>query len=196
MKLALRPLFVVVFLGLLSPANAIPAYQAPLPPTVDLGIANIGQQTQVWCWAAVAQQIISYLRGAPNTPAQCALVAIANGSHPGACCDFPNPSCVKAGSLSQIQGLIAHFGGRFAAHAPPTSPDVLYRTLASGRPIILHVRTGPSTTHVIVLRGMSFERTPFGLQPMLHVNDPLALFPQRMPFHAVAGAWIDAIVVQ
>jgi len=72
---------------------------------------------------------------------------------------------------------------------------VLYHTLASGRPVILHVRSGMSSSHVIVLRGMSFTQTPSGIEPVLHINDPMSYYTQPVLFSQIVGAWIDAIVV-
>lgn len=169
--------------------------QAQLLPPVDIPIANIPQQTQVWCWVAVAQQIIMASRGQANTPPQCALVAAANGAHPAACCNGYNPACVTTGSISQIQGLIHYFGGRTSNYAPPTDPMTLYQTLANRRAVIVQLRTGQSSAHVVVVRGMSFIQTLQGFQPVLHVNDPMAIFTQPVPFSQIAPIWMSAIVV-
>ena len=52
--------------------------QPGLPPPVDIPIQNLSQQTPVWCWAAVAEQIITWRRG--GSPPQCVLVAAAFGA--------------------------------------------------------------------------------------------------------------------
>ena len=70
-----------------------------LPRPVDLGIRNILQETQVWCWAAVAQQISLHLRGPNDTPPQCALVAIAYNAGPEYCCNAPQ-ACLLVGQHS------------------------------------------------------------------------------------------------
>lgn len=168
---------------------------AQTPAPVNIPIANIPQQTQVWCWAAVAQQIIQAARGPANTPPQCALVAMANGAPPGVCCGMGNPQCFVTGSLPQIQMLIARFGGHFSTVAPPTDPMTLYRTLKAGHPIILAVSTGMYSAHVVVLRGMNFLRTPIGVEPVLIVNDPMSYFTQPVPFSRLIGIWRSAIVV-
>jgi hypothetical protein len=170
---------------------------AQVLPPVDLGIQNIPQQTQVWCWAAVAQQIIAAVRGPQSTPPQCALVALAYGAQPGVCCaGFGNPACVRTGSMSQVQALIAAFGGRTSAMAPPTDPMTLYRTLASRRAVILHVRSGMASSHVVVLRGMAFAQNGYGqTEPVLYVNDPMAYFTQPVPFSALMPIWLEALVV-
>lgn len=181
--------FVLVLL-LQIPAAAM----AQVPPPVDLPIPNIPQQTQVWCWAAVAQQIIHATVGPARTPDQCALVAMAYGAHPAMCCNG-NPQCVVTGSLPQIQYLIGQFGGRYSSLAPPADPMTLYRTLASGRAVILLVRSGYAASHVVVLRGMSFVPGPYGYEAVLHINDPMRYYTQPVLFSQLMGIWMGAIVV-
>ena len=184
--------FVLIFSLLLN----MPDLQAqPVPSPVDVPISNIPQDTPVWCWAAVAQQIIMAIRGPQNTPPQCALVATANGAHPGVCCNGYNPACVRTGSIPQIQNLILYFGGRYSIYAPPTDPMTLYSTLASGNAVIVQLRTSQFSSHVVVIRGMSFVVTQSGVQPLLHVNDPMAIITQPVLFTAIAPIWMDAIVV-
>ncbi len=168
-------------------------FDRPLP-VVDLPIRDLPQETQVWCWAAVAQQIIMASRGPQATPPQCALVAIANGAGPEVCCSAPNAQCVRTGSIPQIQGLINQFGGRTSGYAPPTDPMTLYRTLALGHAVIIGVNTGQGG-HVVVARGMSFMQTPYGWEPLVHINDPMAYYTQPVPFRQVARIWVAAIVV-
>jgi hypothetical protein len=165
-----------------------------LPVAVDLRIQNLPQETSVWCWAAVTQQIVLWLRGANQTPPQCALVALANNADPNYCCSFPQ-ACSVTGSLQQIQALIAYFGGRYSAIAPPTDAMTLYRTLAAGHPVIMAVQSSPYSGHVIVIRGMAWSETAAGRQAVLYVNDPLAYFSQAVPFDQVLPYWQAAIVV-
>jgi hypothetical protein len=167
---------------------------AQLPPPVDINIPNIPQQTQVWCWVAVAQQIISASNGG-NSPPQCALVAMANNTHPDVCCVQQHPGCITTGSLQQIQGLILQFGGHVSTLAPPANPMVLYNTLSSGRPIIMSVQSSPFSGHVVVLRGMTWVQTPLGVEAVLHINDPMSFFTQPVPFSALVPYWRAAIVV-
>ncbi|MDZ4777887.1 MAG: papain-like cysteine protease family protein [Alphaproteobacteria bacterium] len=168
----------------------------PIPPPVDLPIQNLRQETQVWCWAAVSQQIIYSLRGQQNTPAQCALVAMANGAEPGVCCNGYNQQCVTTGSLDQIRTLIQQFGGRPSSIAEPTDPMTLYKTLASGHPVIIAIQQqGTQSGHVIVVRGMSFVQTQNGVEPVLHINDPMAVYTQPVPFRQLAQMWKAAIIV-
>jgi hypothetical protein len=163
---------------------------------ISLNINNIPQETAVWCWAAVAQQIILAKNGPANTPPQCAMVALAYGASPQVCCNAygkfnGNQACLKTGSFQQIQGLIAQFGGSFSTLAPPAHPQVLYQTLQQGRPVILALQSTPFSGHVVVLRGMHVV----GNTPVLHINDPMAHFTQPVPFQNLMGFWNAAIVV-
>lgn len=157
---------------------------------VDLRIPNIPQQTQVWCWAAVAQQIITWRTG--SSPPQCALVAFANNAPPGFCCGG-NPQCFVTGHLQQIQFLVSHFGGSISSISPPAGPLPVYNTLASGRAIIMAVRSSPFSGHVVVIRGMSC----IGNNPILHINDPIGwpFFSQPVHFAQIAPVWQAAIIV-
>ncbi len=165
-----------------------------IPPPVDLPIQNIPQETNVWCWAAVSQQIIHASVGASRTPPQCALVGVANGWGTQACCHNPAP-CTRTGSLEEIQSLIQHFGGRSSTIAPPTDPMKIYQTLSNGHAIVLAVQSSPYSGHVVVLRGMAWQPGPQGLEPVLFVNDPMAYFTQPIPFRNISKHWLAAIVV-
>ena len=184
----------VTALVLAAVALAAPAL-AQYPPPVNIPIQNILQETSSWCWAAVAQQIILAAAGSQQTPRQCALVAIANNAPPAVCCSGFNPACVRTGSLEQIQFLIGQFGRHASTIAPPTDPLTLYNTLASNRPIILHIVSGPGTSHVVVLRGMAFIPTPQGVMPVLYINDPMSVFTQPLPYPQLLQLWISAIVI-
>ena len=140
---------ILAFLLCLSP---LPGFAMPRP--VQLGIANLPQETEVWCWAAVAQQIIAHHRGMAYAPPQGALVAVANAAHPEVCCGMANPACVRTGSLPQIAGLIQAFGGRNSRYVLPADPSTLHQTLSMGPPVIMHVATGLMTSHVVVVTGM------------------------------------------
>lgn len=163
-----------------------------LPPPVDLGIPNFHQQTRVWCWAAVAQQIIYKKRG--KSPPQCALVAMARGHYPSFCCPGYR-RCEVQGTLGQIRALIHNFGRRVTEVRPPTGPMALYRMLRAGRPIILALRTSRRSGHVVVLTGMSWVRTGNGMEAILHINDPIGAYPPRTPFRLIRPRWHAAIIV-
>ena len=163
------------------------------PPPVNLGIQNILQESPVWCWVAVSQEIIIYSQG--SSPSQLDLAAIAYNiplqkAH-------SNPKlCIKTGTLKQIRFLISRFGGRYSTINPPTDPFTLYNTLRSGHPIILQIISGTGTYHVIVINGMEWQRTITGqLIPILFVNDPMSIYIQPLPFDTLIRIWSAAIVV-
>lgn len=183
----------LIRLFLLSTLAAPAAAQMQaLPPAVDLGIRNIMQETDVWCWAAVAQQVIVKRKG--KSPPQCALVAMVHGRFPSYCCPHYE-RCAVAGSLRQIQTLIRNFGQRSTTLSPPTDAMSLYRTLRAGHPIILAIRNSQYSGHVVVLTGMTWTNGANGPEAYLHVNDPLRVIPDRMRFQALVPRWQAAIVV-
>lgn len=175
-----------------TPAATL-GFKAMVP--VDLPIPHVRQQTPVWCWAAVAQQIILASNGPDKTPAQCALVAAANGASAPVCCGGYNSACVSTGSLEQIEGLIYQFTARSSSTAAPADPAKLYAALGSGHAVIVGVTMGGNARHVVVVRGMSFAQSPSGPEPMVHVNDPMQPAPQFVPFDRIAPYWQSAIVV-
>jgi hypothetical protein len=159
---------------------------------VDLGIQNIQQQGQAWCWAAAAQQIIAWKTG--RFPQQCEMVAVANGASPSACCPY-HPTCDIPGSMQQIQTLLGMYGRSFSGIAPPAHPNALFQTLSQGQAVIMLVRNSPFSAvgHFVVVRGMGFS--PQG--PVVFLNDPMGWsgFSQPVPFHVLAQFWQAAIVV-
>ncbi len=161
-------------------------------PSVELGIPNIAQDTKVWCWAAVAEQVIRRRRG--YSPPQCALVAMVNGRYPSHCCPHYE-RCAVPGSLAQIQQLIRNFGFRYSALQPPGDALSLYRELRAGRPIIIAIRNSDHSGHVVVLTGMSFADVGRGAEAVLHINDPLASLPPRLLLRDLVPRWAAAIVV-
>lgn len=169
-----------------------------LPPSYSLPIRNIVQQTPVWCWVAVAEQVINYVQGPYSTPPQCALVAIANNVPTSACCGSNgsiNRACIVPGPLTATRDLIQYFSGRPSYIAPPASPQVLYNTLRAGHPVVLELKPGPGTGHVVVLKGMSFRNTRNGPQALVYVNDPLLQLNGPMPYEQLMNMWSRAIVV-
>lgn len=191
--------FLILLLAALAACMSAPSWGqsaqsfGALPPPVDLEIRNIRQETDSWCWAAVAQQVIEKQRG--KSPPQCALVAMANGQMPSFCCSNP-ARCRVAGTLGQIQRLIRNFGQQSTAIAPPTDSHTLYRTLQAGRPIILAIRNSRYDGHVVVLTGMTWYAGEKGPVAVLHINDPLGVIAERLFFDDLLPRWEAAIVVR
>lgn len=168
---------------------------SPLPSSaqsIDLGIINIAQEGQAWCWAAAAQQVVAWKTG--RAPYQCEMVAVANGVHPAVCCPY-NPQCDVPGSMQQIQFLIANYGMSYSQITPPTDPMTLFALLQRRSAVIMFVRNSPYAQigHFVVLRGMAWTHAG----PVVLINDPIGWpgFSQPMPFQALIGYWQAAIVV-
>lgn len=173
-----------------SSVNSHTIQQVPQP--IDLGIQNITQLTNSWCWAATAQQIIYWLTG--SAPPQCQLVANAYNANPNVCCANPNV-CNAPGYMQQIQSLIYAYGGHLSSISPPANPMAVYYTLAQGKAIILFLKTSPYVGHFVVLRGMAWVPTQFGYQPLFYINDPMSYYSQPVAFNQLASIWGAAIVV-
>ena len=71
----------------------------------------------------------------------------------------------------------------------------LYRTLAKGHAVIIGIDVGGGQGHVVVARGMSFYQTPYGWEPLVHINDPEAYYTQPVPYRNIARVWKVAIVI-
>ena len=192
MRLRLLALTLCAAVVLPPAADHAAAEMRALPPPVDLGIRNIRQETDVWCWAAVAQQVITKRKG--QSPPQCALVAMVHGQFPSHCCPHYD-RCAVPGSLGQIQTLIRNFGQRSSTLGPPTDALTLYRSLRAGHPIILAIRNSPYSGHVVVLTGMTWVNGAAGPEAVLHVNDPLMVIPARLAWRDLVPRWRAAIVV-
>ena len=162
--------------------------------TVELPVANLSQQTPVWCWVTVAQQIIAASKGPQSTPQQCELVATADGVSADTCCAGYNQQCVHTGSLQQIQRLIQQYGGRTSSYAQPTDPLTLYKALKDGHAVVIALNMNGSG-HVVVARGMTTVPANGGYEAMILLNDPMAQYTQPVPFDQIAPLWQEAIVI-
>lgn len=195
----------LVVLGVLvfAPLGA-PVVAQQVPPPVRLNIVNVPQQTPVWCWLAVVEMIAHWKQRSAiaGPPHQCAMVSWANGLAQPLCCASPQHlspqlrnACYRTGQVPEIMALLRQTGAGVASYNPPAGPMALYQTLRSGRPIILQVQSTPYAGHVVVLTGMEWRRGPFGVEPVLHINDPLAHFTQPVPYRRLLPIWVAAIVV-
>ncbi|WP_435036885.1 papain-like cysteine protease family protein [Pseudomonas neuropathica] len=185
----MRQVAALLLLGVMCFSSFASADQTELP------IPNILQETPVWCWAAVSEQIVLSMRGRAATPRQCAMVAAAKNASPAFCCQNPM-SCAVTGDLSDIQNLIQYFGGSPSKILPPTDPFTLYGTLASGHPVIMQLKMDQAgMAHVVVIRGMAIVPSAWGPRAFLFINDPLQLYTEPIPFEDIIPMWKSAIVV-
>ena len=65
----------------------------------------------------------------------------------------------------------------------------------AGHPVIMLVRFSPLIGHAVVLRGMEFVATPFGVQAFLFINDPARRLAPRIEFGQLIRVWEKAIRV-
>lgn len=184
--LTLLALFLAV-VACVAPVSAAEDEQDP--PAVSLLIRNRLQQTPVWCWVAVSEQLITYSQG--GSPPQCALVAAANGVLPAYCCNGYNQDCVRTGSMSQVRTLLLAYGNSASDVIPPPSAKTLYRHIASNHPVVLQIRTGVASTHVVVVRGVYY------VGGSLHVviNDPMSIYTQPIEYSRIYPSLVNALVV-
>jgi hypothetical protein len=155
-----------------------------------LPIANRLQETPVWCWVAVSEQVIAYSRG--NSPRQCALVAVANNSPPVMCCGGYNPACVRTGTMDQVRTLLLAYGNNASdVIAPPRDPRVLFDRIVAGQPVILQVRVGGTATHVIVLKGVELING----RAYMTVNDPMSVYTTPVDYAILYPKLINALIV-
>lgn len=152
-----------------------------------LNVPHFQQQTPVWCWVAAAQQLVAFKTG--SAPPQCAMVEAIHGA-PGACCSLGHQGCVHTGSFAQVASLIAYFGGSYSTYVLPANAAVIENTLLAGRPIIAQIVTGGASTHVVVISGIWM-----GPNPVLRINDPMAVAPYQMPFSVLVSVWVDGLVI-
>ncbi|MFH1047796.1 MAG: papain-like cysteine protease family protein [Patescibacteria group bacterium] len=192
---------IALVLALAAPLNDAAAQQVPNP--VNLNVPLVRQETPVWCWLAVSEMIIRY-RNLGMSMRQCEMLEIGYGLPGGTCCGDPM-RCQRTGyGMQEVQLVLAQFGGVVAMHTPPLNPIQLYGALQSGHPVIVQIRSGQTSSHVIVIRGMRFEpqmmMTPYGpqmgVQPMLLVNDPLGFMPAEVPFEQLVRIWMDSLIIQ
>ena len=164
------------------------------PQAVDLGIENVVQLQDKWCWAAASEQIIWWLTG--NDVPQCELVATAfnSAAQTGICCNYPY-TCNLPGQISQIQSLILAYGGHYSTSGRPGTPMEVYQTLTRGRAIIMQLNTSPTIGHIVVIRGMEWQYGPYGFQPVFFINDPMQRYTTPVYFSQLARIWGSAIVV-
>lgn len=160
-------------------------------PTVSLDIRNRLQETPVWCWVAVAQQLIAYSAG--RAPAQCALVASADLVHPAMCCSGYNPNCVHTGSMEQLRFLLLAYGSNASdVIMAPRDPRVLHNHLLNNHPMVLQIRSGVTSTHVVVLRGIRLTQN----DAILYLNDPMFIYTQAVPYSRLYPIIVNALVVR
>lgn|GEM_PF-2406973 len=204
MHLHVNRAVVIAFAVLLVLLPDSTSAQQLTPPPVVLPVPIALQETPVWCWAAVTEMSLRYRTG--QSLAQCQMLEQIHGFPPGACCVPPAQQCARpAQGLQEVQQALMAFGGVRSIHTTPLAPMQLYSILQHGDPVIVHIRSGVVSSHVVVARGMRFEampiQTPWGgviyqTMPFVLVNDPLSFMPNSVPYPQLANIWLDALIIK
>lgn len=166
------------------------------PDPVDLGLANIEQQTNYWCWASVTLQALSRNFLAQNLT-QCQIVNTANaakGQGTGIdCCRNPDDeACSRLADLEEMLALIRHFGGRADLVALPETPEDIYEILISGRPVLAGFERVPNANHIYLIQGIFWQ----GDEAMLKINDPATAAPRTISFKEAQPTWLVTVVAE
>lgn len=151
---------------------------------VELSVPHYVQETDVWCWAAVARMVIAYFRGEEGTPPQSRLVELILDLPEGHCARSPMPvECAQA-SYSFFVNMLMRVGG--ARHVRElASMDALgvYSALAMRNVIVAEMRIAEDMTHVVVMRGVWVrDRQAFTIDVLVNDPSPLIGKPVWMPY--------------
>jgi Papain-like cysteine protease AvrRpt2 len=198
-----RRLFVVVCLlaASLFSGSIHAQFPTPQPPAqpVILNVPVVLQDTDEWCWLASAEMILQY-HG--TSYEQCRIMEIGYRLPEGACCANAN-MCRVTGDWPQILAVLRMFGGVDGAVTGPLNPTALYYALSLGHPVIAKIRSGMTSMHAIVIRGIYFnyELVPdiYGRPtpqwvPHVMINDPTSFVPEDVYFAALARIWLGSLI--
>lgn len=167
----------------------------PLGP-IDLNIPHRTQETEMWCWAAVSEMVITHFVGASSTPPQKELARMALGMEPAPVWETAiPPAAVVPHGAEFIRLMVKVLSRRASEWHPPCTAEELYANLYFGNPVILHLLIGADTSHVVVVAGIRPAATSGAFEVLL--NDPAPNIPGPFwaPFDVVAPAVIQHMIV-
>ncbi len=170
----LRPVAMLVMITMTSVCVlCCDEFDSPTAPesageAVVLSVPYVGQQTEVWCWAAVSEMVLRYY-GRPV--AQCQILS---SWYRGDCCAFPS-LCLTTASIPVIRETMFQFGGVGSAYLPRAMTFAeLSSEINAGRPLIIAYR-GSFSGHVVVLYGYDPEG-------FVYLHDPYFGTFRRVPY--------------
>jgi len=176
----------IVFTAImLATANA----EAQRPQPVDIDVPLVTQDTDEWCWLAVAEMIM--LERTDRSELQCEMVERRDGLASGWCCEDLSRCARPSTSLNETAQVLAAAGVR-TRPGMAVLPSTLYSLLSAGMPVIAQVRNSEGTTHAVVIRGMYY----IGFTAILIVNDPMEIAPREIPHSILAVGWINSLIVE
>lgn len=139
-----------------------------------LSISYFQQQTQVWCWAAAAQMVISAYGQYPNQ-CQVASVALLGPAYYNWCCVYPG-DCNTPGPSSWIIGSVQAFTGKTGSLVGgPISFDQIRNNLDNCSPVVI-LYGGSFIGHFIVISDYNLETQS------LTVYDPFFGIHHNVPY--------------
>lgn len=168
-------------------ARPVAAHKSdPLP--VELNVPYHAQDTEQWCWVAVAQMVLA--QRTSHVPRQCELVESFDRREPGSCCANVRNCMRCAVDLPEVQRLLHHNGLESERLMAPVTPERLREELSNGSPIIVQIGLERSR-HAVVVSGLRYVD---GIA-VLTVNDP-ATERHDMTYEELNETWIDLVVVE
>ncbi len=127
-----------------------PNGNGPLPPAITrkvLAVPLVGQQTEVWCWAAASEMIFRYYSVGTT---QCRILTAWVGVD---CCNYPTYCRYTAPTVEFIQQTLYGIGGiRSRAIPRALAFHELKSEIDQGRPLIIGYQ-GSFAGHVVVVYG-------------------------------------------
>jgi hypothetical protein len=146
------------------------------PPPRVLGVPEIFQHTQVWCWAAAEQMILEYYGFGYDQCLMATSLGEALYQTQLDCCSFPDdPACLNPGPLQFMQASLLSFGGLRSRITARLSFAQVVQQINQGRPFIIAYENS-FEGHVVVVRGYDLATRS------LFINDPATGAYQFVPY--------------
>ena len=188
----MRSALSIALLGALLFAPLADARAAEAPKVVILDMPVVGQEKNVWCWAAVTQMVLYYLRPL-DYPKQCELVSGVVSRREGReidCCDPEIPEADDKTCTTLGEPVLSEVGSEWYRkgnarcdfvesegawrHCEPSqrvalSWPKLKGEIDQGRPVVLSWRHDDGASHIMVATG--YVNRPPGVQWVV-INDP------------------------
>ncbi len=176
--------FAALFLGFTPAAAKLPLL--PIVKTATLPVPLLPQLTNVWCWAASGDMVMTYC-GHPHAQCEQASYQFAPGQPSNYCCQSPLPSICHSGGQVEI----LHYGftaSQLGNNSALTGPQIVTQISTLHMPWIANPHS-PGWGHVIVGVGyVSFD----GVVLWVAINDPWppntgATYIETLAFYQCGG---------
>ena len=138
-------------------------------PSASMNYFAASQQDSMWCWAASIQMVLNYYRVRIE---QQQIVARTYGGH------LPNQGADIYAMTANLNNWSIDNLGRYyivmaSVNFGAPTPAFLLAELSQQRPMIIGYRTGPQSSHAVVVTAASYTQSPYGpiIQSVV-VRDP------------------------